>query len=244
MYEPYIGSFATDPPGNRGSLVTPQPNANKFAMIAGKSGVVPMLHVSGDAAMDIGLNAFNELIKSGQRKNLIRLEHFGVFQMMPNQLQRAKEMKKNGLCISVQPTWMLELVKADYENMCAARTETGFLFRTMIDNGLEPAGSTDVTGVYLDNLNPFLGIYASVTRDSDNGIFLPNEAISVIEALKMWTIWSAKSIGRDKMVGTLEEGKYADMVVFSDDVLTIDPKKLKDVQILKTIVGGDVVYEK
>ncbi len=243
MYEPYIGSFPTDPPGNRGSLVTTQSESNRFAMIGGRAGVMPMLHVAGDAAMDIGLNALDELIKSGQRKNLIRLEHYGVFQMMPSQLQRAKDMKRHGLCISVQPTWMLELVKANYENMGAPRTETGFLFRTMIDAGLEPAAGTDVTGVYLENLNPFLGIYASVTRDSDNGVFLPKEAVTATEALKMWTIWPARSLGKDSVIGSIEQGKYADMVVLSEDVLTIDPKKLKEVQVLKTIVGGNVVYE-
>jgi len=242
MYEPYIGSQPIDPPGNRGSLVTPQAEANKFAMIAGKNGVIPMLHVSGDAAMDIGLNAYDELIKAGLNKNIMRLEHFGLFQMMPQQLQRAVAMKKQGLIISVQPVWMLDLIKADYENMGPERTETGFRFKTMIDAGLEPAASTDVTGVYIDNLNPFLGIYASVTRDSDYGIFLPNEAISVIDALKMWTIWAAKSIGFDDKVGSIEEGKFADMTVLSDDVLTIDKKKLKDVSIVHTIVGGNIVY--
>ena len=50
------------------------------------------------------------------------------------------------------------------------RTETGFQFRSMIDAGLEPAAGSDVTGIYLDNVNPFLAIYAAVTRDSDEGI--------------------------------------------------------------------------
>ena len=113
----------------------------------------------------------------------------------------------------------------------------------MIDAGLEPAAGTDMTGIYLANINPFSAIYASVTRNSDNGIFEPSEAVTVTEALKMWTIWAAKSMGEEKVKGSIEPGKYADMVVVSDDIFTMPPEGLKDVKVLKTIVGGKIVYE-
>jgi predicted amidohydrolase YtcJ len=152
-------------------------------------------------------------------------------------------MRKQGLYISVQPTWLLDLVKADFENMGELRTRTGFQFRSMIDAGLEPAAGTDVTGIYLDNVNPFLAIYAAVTRQSDAGIFEPGQAISVTEALKMWTIWAARSLGEADLKGSIEPGKYADMTVLSDDILTMPKENLKDAKALKTIVGGKVVYE-
>ena len=144
---------------------------------------------------------------------------------------------------TVQPVWLLDLVKADYENMGAERASTGFRFRSMIDAGLEPAAGTDVTGIYLANINPFLAIYAAVTRDSDMGIFQPEQAISVTEALKMWTIWAAKSMGEADLKGSIEPGKYADMTVLSDDIFTIPKEGLKDVKVLKTIAGGEVVYQ-
>jgi hypothetical protein len=173
----------------------------------------------------------------------MRLEHFGMFQLTDKQLQRAKEMKKQGLYISIQPIWLLELVKADYENMGAKRASTGFKFRSMIDAGLEPAASSDMTGIYLGNINPFMAIYAMVTRNSDMGVFLPEQAVSVTEALKMWTIWGAKSMGQADVKGSLEPGKYADLTVLSDDIFTMPKENLKDVKVLKTIVGGQVVYE-
>ncbi|MBM4293623.1 MAG: amidohydrolase [Deltaproteobacteria bacterium] len=243
MYQPYVGKFDTDPPGGKGTLVTDQAAANRFAAIAHKAGVICMLHCSGDHATDIGLNAYDKVIKSGGPRTIMRIEHFGMFQLMDKQLQRAKEMKKKGLYISVQPTWLLDLVKANYENMGEPRTRTGFQFRAMIDAGLEPAAGSDVTGIYLDNINPFLAIYAAVTRDSDKGVFEPGQAISVTEALKMWTTWAAKSMGQADVKGSLEPGKYADMVVLSDDIFTIPKQGLKDVKVLKTIVGGNVVYE-
>ncbi len=243
MYERYKGHFDTDPPGNKGTLVTPLAEAEHFADIANRNGVICMLHCSGDKAMDIGLDAYEHEIKTRSKQTIMRIEHFGMFQMSDKQLKRASEMKKQGLLISVQPTWLLELVKADYENMGAALAKTGFRFRSMIDAGLEPAAGTDMTGIYLANINPFAAIYACVTRSSDQGVFEPREAVTVTEALKMWTIWAAKSMGEADVKGSIEPGKYADMTVLSDDIFTMPKEGLKNVKTLKTIVGGNVVYE-
>jgi predicted amidohydrolase YtcJ len=243
MCEPYIGHFETDPSGGHGTLVTPQPEADRFAALANNAGAICMLHCSGDKAVTIGLNAYEKVIRSGRPAAIMRIEHFGMFQLTDEQLQRAKVMKGRGLHVSTQPIWLLELVKADYENMGAMRASTGFRFRSMIDAGLEPTASTDMTGIYLGNINPFEAIYAMVTRESDRGLFVPGEAISVTEALKMWTIWAAKSMGEEDVKGTIEPGKYADMTVLSDDIFTMPKEGLKNVKTLKTIVGGNVVYE-
>lgn len=243
MYGPYIGHFDTDSPGGRGTLVTPQPDADRFAGIANNNGIISMMHCSGDEAMDIGLAAYENQVKSGASGTLMRIEHFGMFQLSDKQLSRARAITDKGFKISIQPTWLLDLVKADYENMGPERTRTGFKFRSMIDAGLEPAAGSDVTGIYLDNINPFLAIYAAVTRQSDEGIFMPEEAVIVTEALKMWTVWAAKSMGEFDVKGSIEPGKYADMTVLSDDIFTMPKESIKDVKVLKTIVGGNVVYE-
>lgn len=243
MHDKYEGHFDTDPPGNRGTLVTRQEDVNNFATIANTAGKISMLHCSGDEAMDIGLNAYDKVIASGGPATIKRIEHFGMFQMTDSQLKRAREMKKHGLHISVQPTWLLELVKADYENMGPKRAKTGFRFRAMIDAGLEPAAGTDMTGIYMGNIDPFKAIYASVTRNSDKGVFEPEQAISVTDALKMWTVWAAKAMGEFDVKGSIEPGKFADMTVLSDDVFTIPKDGLKNVRPLKTIVGGKIVYE-
>lgn len=243
MYGPYVGHFDTDPAGDRGSLVTTQSVADRFTGIAQKNGVMSMMHCSGDEAIDMGLQAIENQVKSGAPGSIMRLEHFGMFQMSDAQLARAKALMGKGFRISVQPTWLLDLVKADYENMGPERTKTGFRFRDMIDAGLEPAAGSDVTGIYLDNVNPFLAIYAAVTRNSDAGLFELAQAVTVTEALKMWTIWAAKSMGEEALKGSIEPGKYADMTVLSDDIFTMPAENLKGVKVLKTIVGGDVVYE-
>ena len=243
MYQPYVGTMETDPPGGRGTLVTSQTQATQFANLAKKNKRISMLHCSGDAAVDIGLQAYETNSKNSAYDSIKRIEHFGMFQLTPQQLQRGKNLKSQHFHISVQPIWLLELVNADYENMGAARSKTGYQFKTMIKAGLEPAASTDMTGIYLGNINPFKAMYALVTRQSDMGIFEPQEAITPKEALKMWTIWPAKAVGEEKVKGTIEVGKYADMTVLSENLFAIPKEKIQDITVKKTIVGGRVVYE-
>ena len=135
-------------------------------------------------------------------------------------------------------------MNADYENMGVARAKTGYQFKTLIEAGLEPAASTDMTGIYLGNIDPFKAIYAMVTRQSDIGLFEPQEAITVRDALKMWTIWPAKAVGEGDVKGTIEVGKYADMVILTQNIFDIPTSELKDVKAGVTIVGGRVVYQK
>lgn len=242
MYEPYVGVMDTDPPGGRGTLVTDQALANQFSKLANQNNKVSMLHCSGDAAVDIGLNAYEALSKNQQTNTIKRIEHFGMFQLSPEQLKRGQVLKKSRFHFSTQPIWLLELVNADYENMGVQRAKTGYQFKTLINAGLEPAASTDMTGIYLGNIDPFKAMYATVTRQSDMGIFEPQEAISVRDALRMWTIWPAKAIGEDQQKGSIEVGKYADMTVLSQNIFQIPKENLKDIKALKTIVGGREVY--
>lgn len=245
MYEPYEGHFDIDPPGGRGTLVTPQPDADAFVGLAHRNGKLAMMHCSGDAAMDICLTAYEASIKADPgRLTPRRIEHFGMFQMTDQQLARAQALKEDGLAISIQPIWLTELVKADVENMGEALAKTGYRFHSMIAAGLEPAASTDMTGIYLGNIDPFRAMQAVVTRESDMGLFEPQEAVPVTDALRMWTIWAAKAIGEADRRGSIEPGKLADMTVLSDDILSIPAEKISSVQAVETIVGGRVVYSR
>ena len=243
MYESYLGHFDTDPPGNRGTLVTPPPAVDRLASIAAKAGKIAMFHCSGDAATDLALDAIERTRPPASATPRHRIEHFGMFQLSDRQLERARALHARGLSVSVQPSWLLGLARANVENMGRKLALTGFRFRTMIEAGLEPAAGTDMTGIYLENIDPMRAIYACVTRSSDAGPFAPGEAVTVPDALRMWTLWAAKAMGEGDTKGSIEIGKFADLTVLSDDIFSIPPQKLKEVRTLKTIVGGRVVYE-
>lgn len=243
MYEPYEGHVATDPPGGTGVAVSSPAQLARFVEIANKNGVMSMMHCSGDKAIDLCLDAYEGGVAKRIEKTIVRIEHFGMFQLTRTQLERAAALRPQRFSVAIQPAWLLTLAQADIDNMGEERARMGFRFRALVDAGIEPAASTDMTGIYMDNINPFLGIYAAVTRNSSAGIFEPGQAVSVTEALKMWTIWAAKAMGEEAFKGSIEPGKYADMVVLSDDILTMPVQGLKDVKVLKTILDGRIVYD-
>ncbi len=195
MYENYLGRFESDPPGGRGTLVTPPGTIDRFPGIAARSNKFAMLHCSGDAAPTSLLEAIERVARDPSAGPRYRIEHFGMFQLDDRQLARARALRPRGLAIGVQPSWRLGLARANVVNMGRKLALTGFRFRSVIEAGLEPAAGTDTTGINLENIDPMQAIYACVTRASDAGTFAPDEAISVQDALKMWTLWVAKAMG-------------------------------------------------
>jgi predicted amidohydrolase YtcJ len=93
-----------------------------------------------------------------------------------------------------------------------------------------------------------VGIYAAVTRQTVDGGnpmgWIPKQKISVVDAIKGYTINNAYAAFEEKEKGSIEPGKLADMVVLSDDILTIKPEKIQNVKVLMTIFDGKIVYER
>lgn len=109
-----------------------------------------------------------------------------------------------------------------------------------MDHGVFVAISSDVLPI-----GPMVGLYAAVTRKGQSGaVYGPDEALSIEEAITGYTRSGAYITFEEDIKGTLEPGNLADMVVLSDDLLTIDPKRILDVEVEKTILGGRVVFER
>jgi len=238
---PYAGE-----PGGYGLLNMTQEELDALALRTHRAGLALLAHATGDRATAMALTAFEHV--QAQRGSgapargaaLQRIEHFGEFMLGPDDLTRAKRL---GVMVNVQPGWLYTLANSTIENLGAERARGAFQFRSMIDAGLEPGFGTDLTGIVLETLDPFLHVWAAVTRVSDVGVFVPEQAVSVTEALRMLTLWSARAQGEGSSKGSIETGKLADMVVISDDIMTIPPSAIRGLKVLKTIVGGRVVYE-
>jgi len=125
------------------------------------------------------------------------------------------------------------------------RIKTTHPYKSLIKSGAVVAFGTDWP---VAPLNPLYGIYASVTRQTVDGKYpngwIPEEKLSVEDAIKCYTLNAAYASFEEKIKGSIEIGKLADLVVLSDDILSIDPSDIKNVQVEKTIFNGEIVYEK
>jgi hypothetical protein len=232
---PYAG-------GGHGLLNLTQQELDALVLRARRAGLAFLAHATGDRATAMALDAF-ERVQAGAggpaAPGMLRVEHFGEFMLGPGDLGRAKRL---GVSVNVTPGWIYTLAHSTVENLGAERARGAFRFRDMIDAGLQPGFGTDLTGIVLETFDPFLHVWAAVTRNSDEGVFVPAQAVSVGEALRMLTIWAARAQGEGEIKGSIEPGKLADMVVVSADPTRVPPAALRDVRVLQTVVGGRIVY--
>ena len=116
-----------------------------------------------------------------------------------------------------------------------------YRIKSLLNSGLIVAGSSD-SPIVPDN--PLVGIYAAVTRQAESGQqLLPEECISVSQALAMYTTNAAYASFEEEIKGSVIPGKLADLVLLSDDPTQAPPEQIKDIRVEMTIIGGEVVYE-
>ncbi|MBA3633516.1 MAG: amidohydrolase family protein, partial [Acidobacteria bacterium] len=145
---------------------------------------------------------------------------------------------------SMQPYHAIDDGRWAWKRLDEKRLKGTYAFRTLLDTGATLAFGTDWN---VAPLNPMLGIYAAVTRrtldDKNPNGWIPEQKISVEEAVRAYTIGSAYAEFQDNVKGTLAVGKLADFIILSDDIFTINPVEIGKTRVLTTVVDGKVVYE-
>jgi predicted amidohydrolase YtcJ len=123
------------------------------------------------------------------------------------------------------------------------RIKTTYAFRSLLDANARLMFGSDWTVAPID---PVLGIHAAVTRRTIDGAnpngWVPEQKITVEEALRAYTSANAYGAFVERDLGTIEDGKLADIVILSENILTTDPSRLADVKVEYTIIGGNIVY--
>jgi len=124
------------------------------------------------------------------------------------------------------------------------RAQYASVWRSLIDDGNIIPGGSDFP---VESPNPLLGIYAAITRQDlqgrpDTGWY-PEQRMTRDEALKSFTLWGSYAAFQEDQKGSIEVGKWADLVVLDRDIMRIDASEIPDVKVLRTMVGGDFVYE-
>ena len=129
-----------------------------------------------------------------------------------------------------------------YDKVAKSLAETSYAFKTLFDNTVT-SFSSDAP---VESLNPFLGIYHAVTRKdlSEEVTYNISEAVSVADAIHAYTVNGAYMSYEEKIKGKLEVGYLGDLIIIDKDIYNIENTKIKDINVLYTITGGRVVYEK
>jgi len=238
LFDPY-----SDEPGNSGLLrnqMQPLSQMRGWMMQADAAGLQICNHAIGDRAISMILDMYAEVATAHPgMEHRFRIEH--AQHMAAKDFARFAELN---VIASVQPYQAIDDGRWAEARIGHDRASRTFAFRTFLNHGVHLAFGTDWD---VAPLNPLLGVYAAVTRatldgKNPNGWF-PEQKLTVAEAVEAYTMGSAYAEFQEKEKGSITPGKLADMVLLSDDIFSIDPVKIRDVNVLKTIVGGKVVWD-
>ncbi len=231
-----------DQPGNRGLLsadMQPLSKIRGWMMRADESGLQLLTHAIGDAGISAVLDLYREIDNAhGRRDRRWRIEH--AQHMAAADFTRFADL---GVIASVQPYHAIDDGRWAEARIGHDRASRTYAFRTFLDNHVRLAIGTDWP---VAPLNPMLTLYAATTRATLDGRhpdgWFPEQKLTIQESLAAYTMGSAYAEFQDDVKGSIEVGKLADFVLLGRDVLTIPATELREVQVLRTWVGGVEVY--
>jgi len=237
FFEPF-----EDAPHTSGLMIAdniPEGKLKQNISDADKAGLQCSVHAIGDRANNIALNYLEEVAKeNGPRDRRFRIEH--AQHLIPGDVSR---FGKLGVIASMQPYHAIDDGRWAERRLGPVRIKSSYVFRSLLDSGATLAFGSDW---YVAPLSPILGIHAAVTRlttDSQNPqTWLPEQRITVEEAVRAYTTSAAYAEFGEKTKGSLEVGKLADVVAMSQDIFRINPTEIQQTKVICTIVGGKVVY--
>jgi hypothetical protein len=160
-------------------------------------------------------------------------------------LQRCKKM---GVCADVQPAWLYKDGAALTKYLGEKRMRWFQPYKSWLEHTTIGGGSDHMLRsdpfASTNPWSPWLGLWTAITRKTENGgIHQPDEALTREQALRLYTINNAYLHHEDKVKGSLEVGKYADLIFIDRDYLKCKPDDIRSIRVLRTIVNGKIVYE-
>ena len=194
-------------------------------------------HTIGDAAIKMTVDAWSRVIEESPRVD--HRHYLNHFTVRPP-AETMQKMASHNIHIAQQPNFTYTLEGRYAEHLEGERYETNNPVRSPMSHGVFVALGSDILPI-----GPMDGLYAAVTRKGMSGAVVgPGEALTMPEAIVAYTRLAAYLTFEEDIKGSLEVGKLADMVVLSQDLLTIDPDRTMDTAVEMTILGGTVVYQR
>jgi len=206
-------------------------------------------HAIGDKAVQLALDAFAEAEKAAKEGKVkaadggnandyrLRIEHAQV--TTPQQIVRFKDLK---VIASMQPSHLLTDMNWAEAYLGPKRAEHSYAWAEFLRRGVVLAFGSDYP---IEPVTPFRGLYAALTRMSEDGrkSYYPAQKLNIEQAMAAYTTGAAFAEFAEKQKGKLEAGMLADFVVLDQDITAVPPPKILETKVLRTIVGGTTVYE-
>jgi predicted amidohydrolase YtcJ len=235
LLEPY-----TDLPSSTGLTLKPVPAIEKTARIALKHDFQVNIHAIGDRANREVLDVYERIFRDNPDKHDLRWRIEHAQHIDPADVPRFKQL---GVIASMQGVhtisdgpWVAKRLGED-----RAR-RTSYLWRSLMDAGAIVTNGTDTP---VEDVDPIMSFYGSVTRKTREGIvFVPEQRVSREEGLRAYTLNNAYASFEEKDLGSLTAGKYADIVVLSKNIMTVPDDEIPTARVDLTILGGKVRYER
>lgn len=224
-------------PGNRGYLQADAAELTRRIVAAHRSGWQVAAHAIGDHAIDVALSAFAAALDAYPRADpRHRIEHFAAAR--PDQVELAAG---RGIVAVPQGRFATELGDGMLASVGPSRHAWLYRQRSLLEAGLVLPGSSDRPVV---RGTPLLGIHDMVNRRAASGApFNEGEAVTPLEALRAYTLGSAYASRAEHVKGSIEAGKLADFAVLSEDPTAVDPSRIAGLEVIATIVGGEIRYD-
>ena len=239
FYEPY--SNAPDERGIANQDMIPESKLKENILGADRAGLQVAVHAIGDRANDRVLSLIEEVgNENGPRDRRFRIEH--AQHLRATDIPRFASL---GVIASMQPYHAIDDGSWAEKRIGPERAKGTYAFRSLLDAGVILAFGSDW---YVAPLKPIEGIYAAATRRTLDGRhpegWIPEQRITVAEAVRAYTWGSAYASFAEKYKGTIAPGMLADLVVLSDDIFSIDPPQISSTKVILTVFDGRVIYQR
>ncbi len=230
----------SDKPKETGLLVTQPDKLTAVMKLTIDAGFQANVHAIGDYANQLALDRFESLQTETQRKaGRHRIEHAQI--VAPKDLPRFAALH---VLPSMQPTHATSDKNMAGDRLGVARLRGAYAWRSLVDDGNRIVGGSDYP---VELANPFFGIHAAVTRqDQQNqpaGGWLPEQKLTLVEALRSFSVDAAYGAFQDQSMGSLAPGMWADFILVDRDIVKVAPEQLWQTKVLATYVGGELKYQ-
>lgn len=243
-YTAYLVDPYSDKPGERGNTLIPSDYIQEWILEADREGFRIRLHACGDAAVRLGLDCFQTAQdKNGKRDSRHTIEHIELIH--PDDIGRFSELN---VIASMQPEHMA--AAETYEDNVYPkrfgidREPFTFPIKTLKEHNTTIAFGSDFPVV---GMNPMDEIYRALTRVHNDGKptggWNEKEKIELTEALRHYTVDAAYSVFQEDVIGTLEQGKLADIVIIDRNLFDIPVEEITKAEVILTMMDGKVIYK-